>query len=100
MKLPATLDIIPGFRIVPESSDYPIRESSESGFLKYFTEMGEVRNIKFHLVNTLCRADEMNLFNLAALNTKVLEKVNGHVQSGAYPKAFSVHWEPMTGIYS
>ena len=97
MKLPAMIDIIPGLRIVPESDTYTPSEPV-SGYIKYFDELGKVNLHCFHLVNTICRPDEMDVFNLSRLNGMLLGKVNGCIGNDSKIKAFAINWDPSSGI--
>ena len=97
MKLPPMIDIVPGLRIVPESATYTPSEPV-SGVIKYFDELSKVQVRRFHLVNSICKPSEMDIFNLSQLNRVFLEKVNLHIDEGSCMKAFSITWDASSGI--
>lgn len=97
MKLPATLDIIPGFRIIPESDTYLIKGDA-SGTILYMTEDSSMHRCKFHLVNTICKPSEMGIFNLVMLNVKTVDQINASLQGGVFARAFSIMWDKSTGL--
>lgn len=97
MKLPAMIDVFPGFRIIADSPTYPIHDTV-SGKIEYFEKDGSINSIKFHLVNTLFRPDQMCVFNIPTLNTMCLAKINSHIIDLSGEKAFSIKWDASTGL--
>jgi hypothetical protein len=97
MKLPAMLDIFPGFRIIPESPTYPISDTV-SGTVIYFSKDGSMQRLKFHLVNTLFRPDQMVIFNISQLTQFTLTVIMDNLLDDTCQKAFAIDWDKSTGL--
>lgn len=79
------LEVIKGLRIVPESPRYAIRPNDEDG--TFVHEDDTVT--RFKLINTLCKSEEMTLFDREQLALRIVVHANTQLNPGVTVKAVS-----------
>lgn len=67
------IEVLPGFRVVPESLVYPLTDDRVDGFLEYFDDDGNLTRHRFVLVNSLCRPEDIRLFNMDEMNRLIVD---------------------------
>lgn len=67
------IEVLPGFRVVPESLVYPLTDDRVDGFLEYFDDDGNLARHRFVLVNSLCRPEDIRLFNMDEMNRLIVD---------------------------
>ncbi len=67
------IEVLPGFRVVPESPVYPLTDHHADGHLEYFDDEGDLTRHRFILINSLCRPEDIRLFNMDEMNRLIVD---------------------------